>query len=197
MAILALASGVSLSGCVTTGGDPDADAKPARVELPPLPELSAEEAEIAVAAIRKVVRLEPGEFLHVSPRIGPPKMRSNPFTDLGLLEESTATDFSRKLNQQCLMPSQGLPGDLIVDWTGEVSGFLQAGQTGWTGYYARNPDSKGHVEISRVGLSPDGGQALVYIGHQEHWVEGSGKLLLLQRSGSGWSVVDSIHLWGT
>ncbi|MEM7011975.1 MAG: hypothetical protein AAF585_10875, partial [Verrucomicrobiota bacterium] len=185
-----------LSGCETTGGG--GSSKPKRVALPPLPELSQEETSIALTAAQQFVKLQPGEFVHVNPSVRAPKLRTNPFTNLGVLEDTTANDFTRKLNQDCLMPEGGLASGFDVDWTGEVTGFLTGERgPGWTGYYQSHPQSKGYVEFSRVGISDDGGQALVYVGHQKGWGEGSGRILLLQRSGASWSIVDHVTLWGS
>lgn len=197
MAILALGAGIGLSGCETTGGGGES-AKPTRVALPPLPEMSQEELSIALTGARQFLKLQPGDFVHINPRVRAPKLRTNPFTNLGLLEDTTASDFTGKLRQECLMPERGIPDGFEVDWTGEVTGFLTGERgPGWTGYYEDYPLSKGYVEVSRVGISDDGGQALVYVGHQKGWGEGSGRILLLQRSGASWSINDHVTLWGS
>jgi hypothetical protein len=47
---------------------------------------------------------------------------------------------------------------------------------GWGLFYSKYPDSSGIVNVSRVGFSPSGNDALVYLGHRSHWKAGTGYL---------------------
>ncbi|MFT5465114.1 MAG: hypothetical protein ACI8UO_000200 [Verrucomicrobiales bacterium] len=195
--IFLLSSGLlPLTGCVTPGiNDGKAVEKP--VPLPPLPEWPKEEIEVAKIAAAALVMLEPGKFVHLNPQTKTPSFSQDPWVSMSRLEDSTLVSFQRKLQQHCLMPRSGLPSVMEVDWNGGLAKSLTPGHGGWTEYYGNNPSSQGYVEFSRVGLSEDGQQALIYIGHQKHWVEGSGKLLLMENRGLGWKIIDISHLWGT
>lgn len=73
----------------------------------------------------------------------------------------------------------------------------KAGKTcGWDLFYGRYPNSSGIVNLSRVGFSPTGDDALVYLGHQSHWKAGTGYLVLLHKNNNGdWAVVKSVVVW--
>ena len=186
----------ALSSCVTDGTTDGGDAQPtATADLPPLPDWPAEEAEVAKTAVRALIPLSEGQFVHALAHTRKPNFKQDPWMTMSRLEETTLISFQRKLNQHCLLPRGGWPTEIEVDFNDEVRQILSR-QTGWAGYYAEYPNSAGHVEFSRVGLSEDGRQAMIYVGYQKHWVEGTGKLLLLQDSGLGWKVIDVSHLWG-
>ena len=51
------------------------------------------------------------------------------------------------------------------------------------------------VGVGRVTLSADGRTAMVNTATVCPGICGEGQLLLLQRTGDGWRVTDSLHLW--
>lgn len=187
---------LALSGCVTDGTPGGGDDQPrAGAELPPLPDWPAEEVEVAKVAVRALIPMTEDTFVHALAHTRKPNFTRDPWMTMSRLEETTLISFQRRLNQQCLLPRGGWPAEVEVDFNDQVRQILSR-ETGWTGYYAEFPNSAGYVEFSRVGLSEDGRQAMIYVGYQKHWVEGMGKLLLLQDSGLGWKVIDVSHLWG-
>lgn len=197
---LGLAAALTLSGCIGPKGG-SGGAKPGPVEfakLPPLPELPDDEVDAALGAIAAVLDLTPGQFVHVNPQLKPASFQQDPYIDLGELEDSTARDFERKLRQACLFPKNTrLPAHAEIDWTGQIASYFGQGGAGWGEYFRDHADSAGYVELSRVGFSSDGNQALIYLGHQRDWTDGSGKLLLLRRQSGGWGLVDEVVLWGS
>ena len=83
------------------------------------------------------------------------------------------------------------PEELNKLWDG-----CKAGQTcGWDSFYSKYPDSSGIVNVSRVGFSPSGDDALVYLGHRSHWKAGTGYLVLLHKNNGEWTVVKSVVVW--
>ena len=66
---------------------------------------------------------------------------------------------------------------------------------GWELFYGKYPDSSGIVTLSRVGFTPTGEDALVYLGNRRHWKSGTGYLVLLHKNGGEWGVVKSVAVW--
>lgn len=60
----------------------------------------------------------------------------------------------------------------------------------WRAFYERYPDSPGLVQFSSVGFDPSREQALVYVHRSCGGRCGSGRYVLLSRSGEQWDVVD-------
>lgn len=59
---------------------------------------------------------------------------------------------------------------------------------GWDRFYKRFPNSLGTIEISRVGFSRDGHVAVAYIGGQQHWLAGGGRVIYLRLIKSHWVI---------
>ena len=73
--------------------------------------------------------------------------------------------------------------------------FSDGPHAGWEAFHAAYPDAGGFVIASRVGISPDGSQVLVYA--SRHWspVRASGGWWLLRREGNGWAIEASVVEW--
>lgn len=91
------------------------------------------------------------------------------------------------INSYTLVP----PEELDKLWDG-----CETGETcGWDLFYGKYPNSSGIVNVSRVGFSPSGDDALVYLGHRSHWKAGTGYLVLLHKNNADWAVVKSVVVW--
>ena len=75
--------------------------------------------------------------------------------------------------------------------TEDLEAFRSAGNPNeyWRAFYARYPDSPGLVQLSRVGFDEAGQQALVFVYHICGGRCGTGKYVLLSRSGEQWEIV--------
>ena len=193
----ALLVAAALAGCAGNGVDTNGP-EPAVVDLPPLPEMPARELDVAVAAVEAMFPADPGKYYHLNPRVVPPKLPGDPFMHFGRLQESTLADFGRKRSQACLAPpGYPYPPYLVLDRTDQVARNVASSEDGWNRYYASNPESQGYLEISRVGLSTDGRQALLYVGRQAGMMDGRGAMLLMEDDGIRWRVVSAVRLWGS
>ena len=112
----------------------------------------------------------------------------------------TIADFKAKNTHQFQL-DRNLPGiesymlvspeELNKLWDG-----CKAGQScGWDLFYSKYPESSGIVNMSRVGFSPSGDDALVYLGHRSHWKAGTGYLVLLHKNNGEWTVAKSVIAW--
>jgi hypothetical protein len=57
---------------------------------------------------------------------------------------------------------------------------------GWDSFYRRFPDSSGLITISRVGIDSKGTMAIIYLGQQRQYLDGSGSICILKREGKKW-----------
>jgi hypothetical protein len=62
-------------------------------------------------------------------------------------------------------------------------------------YYKEYPGAQGHLALSRVGFSPDGKQALLYV---SNWCSGkcaTGSYVVMKKHDSGWKIAKEIFMW--
>jgi hypothetical protein len=57
---------------------------------------------------------------------------------------------------------------------------------GWDIFYAKYPNCPGIITLSRVGFSRDGNVAMLYVGLQSHWINGSGRIHVLRKQDRKW-----------
>ena len=69
------------------------------------------------------------------------------------------------------------------------------GRQGWQVFYARYPDSRGIITLSRVGFSKDQTQAILYVENQSHGRTGSGYYVLFRKRGEKWEEVARSLVW--
>lgn len=86
-----------------------------------------------------------------------------------------------------------IPGTRFVKY-GEIKAAL-AEDGWWDAFYQRYPDSSGYVRITRPVLTDDRKQALIYTSLFCGRLCGSGRLIRLELTASGWHVVDQRLLW--
>ena len=65
----------------------------------------------------------------------------------------------------------------------------------WREFYRLFPGTSGYARVSRPVLTEDRKRALIYIDHRCDGTCGTGTILLLERSGSGWRVLREEMLW--
>ena len=68
-------------------------------------------------------------------------------------------------------------------------------RTGWDVFYARHPGAAGFTGLSRASFNGDSTEAIMYVGHHAHWLNGRGDVLRLQRIGGRWTVTDRRVVW--
>lgn len=89
--------------------------------------------------------------------------------------------------------------ELISEATGEEFFSSKGGSQpkGWDLCYRRFPDSSGLLTSSRVGIDSKGTVAIVYLGQQRQYLDGSGSICILKSKGKKWVLnSDSIgSLW--
>jgi hypothetical protein len=60
----------------------------------------------------------------------------------------------------------------------------------WLAFHAAHPHSAGNMSFSDIGFSADGTQALLHVWTGSAGLSGHGQLVLLERAGAGWRVVE-------
>jgi hypothetical protein len=66
---------------------------------------------------------------------------------------------------------------------------------GWEEFYRRNPGATGYIRLSRVGINPNGHEALAYVEHGCGATCGTGNYVLLTNRGKEWKVEKMVMLW--
>lgn len=68
-------------------------------------------------------------------------------------------------------------------------------QDGWDIFYAKYPNSQGHMHLSRVGFNPQMDMALVYVDNMSYVLAGGGYYVLLKRVNGKWTVQNQMAVW--
>ncbi|MEO1653142.1 MAG: hypothetical protein AAFU64_06330, partial [Bacteroidota bacterium] len=68
-------------------------------------------------------------------------------------------------------------------------------EASWDLFWERYPQARGFMEVSAPGFSPDGEQALVYLGQYSSYQMGIGRFLLYQKEGVKWQEVGVAMAW--
>ena len=112
------------------------------------------------------------------------------------LGSDTFACFARRAARPARLEAERLQGSRVVLTTSaEHSKFFGESGRGWDAFHKQYPDSAGRWELSRVGFSADGRQALVCLGGQAGELVGMGSYHLLERIDGRWSVVGSATAW--
>lgn len=118
---------------------------------------------------------------------------------LARLSPTTRRDFLSQVAGR-RMP-EGIDAGLPIVWFSEAdwlalplpagsgTGFLELEER-WLAFHAAHPRSAGLSSFSDVGFSADGTQALLHVWTGTAGLSGYGLLVLLERSASGWTVID-------
>jgi len=89
-----------------------------------------------------------------------------------------------------------LGSGLAVTWISR-SDIEQLGSRGgfWQEFYSRHPSATGYIELSSLGWSSDGREALAYCGHTSDSLSGSGFLVLLRYDSQRWTAIRWRQVW--
>lgn len=106
----------------------------------------------------------------------------------------------RKLREELLLANasrhtvglEGLPRVRVVE-AAQIRQLLNDGF--WRAFYARYPHTAGWAEASMPVLTPDRSHALVYMAHYCDGLCGTGTLLYLELTPTGWTVAKQEMLW--
>jgi hypothetical protein len=66
---------------------------------------------------------------------------------------------------------------------------------GWREFYKEYPKSQGIMNVSRVGLSSDMVEAILYVGNVRMSLDGSGFLILFEKIDGEWIAIDRMRIW--
>jgi len=113
------------------------------------------------------------------------------------LDPSVFTSFETR-NQERAPIDKDRFGDISVELISErqVDEYFQPDPgKGWSRFYEDHPLAQGILLLSRVGVSADGRQALVYAGDQWDFLAGTGDFYMLERSQSGWTIKKRLNIW--
>lgn len=66
---------------------------------------------------------------------------------------------------------------------------------GWDYFYSKYPDSGGITSFSRVGFNLKKDKALVFVGHQAHYMAGAGLYYLLSKENNVWKIKGRRLIW--
>ncbi len=112
------------------------------------------------------------------------------------LQRATYGDFvARNVTATRLEDRFGLHRPVVLIAEREIEEIFGTEPGGWDAFYERYPGAQGIMNVSRPGMSPDGRQALVYLGNQAHYLAGAGHMFLLARTSDGWRVAAGVMLW--
>jgi|HubBroStandDraft_1064217.scaffolds.fasta_scaffold158521_1 hypothetical protein len=108
----------------------------------------------------------------------------------------TVADFKARLKKSCairpLFKAKISPHLVSND---EISKLFEQKGDGWKGFYQRYPKSSGTWNLSSVGYSNDGLEALVFVRHGCGGKCGTGHLVLLAKEHGTWVVKNRTMLW--
>jgi len=65
----------------------------------------------------------------------------------------------------------------------------------WSNFYRKYPNSKGMIEMSRVGFSSDKSQAIVAVGYYYGSLGADGLLIYLTKEQNSWRIIKTINSW--
>lgn len=110
------------------------------------------------------------------------------------LSLSTAQDFIQINKKQSALQLDVEFGRRVqIDFKNELENTFRNG--GWESYYELYPKSLGIAEISRVGFSDKGDEALLYYVRNAGWMAGRGTYVLLRLNGGKWTIEDTYLFW--
>jgi hypothetical protein len=161
---------------------------------PPAIDLEAERKAVYETVLREYLD-ETVERLVIDPNTTP-NWSATDLNPPARLRADTKADYRR-------LPVGSLPADLDVgvpivwfdkaDWEAlqpavRPSGFML--DTKWSAFHHRFPNSAGWMDLSGVGLSADGRQALVHVWSGSASLAGAGFFFLLEKRAGRWVIVE-------
>jgi hypothetical protein len=77
----------------------------------------------------------------------------------------------------------------------ELGSIFSSTATGWDKFYAKYPDAKGFIALSRVGFNQAKDTAVLYTEYQSGATAGGGDVVLMKKTDGGWTVKGNSMLW--
>lgn len=107
---------------------------------------------------------------------------------------ATIDDFRAKNRGTYALDARQLDPRCVLIDEDRYKGLFTQG-SGWPQFYATYRESQGIMTVSRVGLSPNLDQALLYVGNQADYAAGRGRYIYLARKGEDWVIHTMITAW--
>jgi hypothetical protein len=97
---------------------------------------------------------------------------------------------ARNANSQRVWPELQTRLRVVLLSRKELELLFSSGQErkpdGWDRFYSKYPGSPGIITISRVGFNRTGDRAMLYVGSQNHWLAGHGRIYVFHKKGGKW-----------
>ena len=77
----------------------------------------------------------------------------------------------------------------------EVASIFSSSATGWDKFYAKYPDAKGFLALSRVGFNQAKDTAVLYTEYQSGLTAGEGDVVLMKKTDGRWTVEENSMFW--
>ena len=107
---------------------------------------------------------------------------------LPALNLDTAADFVHRQHGTEPLPTG-------IHWPPGIDLGGDAAFQSWDAWYRKHPESRGILTFAPVGFSRDGRQALVFYSIVREGLDGSGNVVLLERTDGGWRVIAEEQVW--
>lgn len=112
------------------------------------------------------------------------------------LEADTLDNFRvRNVTATLLSNDMNLGAGYVLLHQSDLNQIFAQNQDGWQVFYERFPDAPGILSLSRVGFNAHFDQALVYLGIQSQWLNGSGHYFLLEKVKGIWTIDQTVQTW--
>ena len=112
-------------------------------------------------------------------------------------DSDTLTDYESKALETSPLESlidAGLAYTLqTASWFDEI--FSKGTRNGWNEFARQYPSGIGILRLSRVGINPEGTQAVVRVDFMCGGLCGVGEYQVLQKRETGWRVVQAVQIW--
>ena len=77
----------------------------------------------------------------------------------------------------------------------ELASIFSSSATGWDKFYAKYPDAKGILALSRVGFNQAKDTAVLYTEYQSGPTAGEGDVVLMKKTDGRWTVQENSMFW--
>ncbi|MGD0613208.1 MAG: hypothetical protein ABSB41_17050 [Anaerolineales bacterium] len=112
------------------------------------------------------------------------------------LEADTLDNFrARNVSATPVAADMNLGVSYVLLRQSDLDQIFAQNQDGWQVFYERFPDAPGIFSLSRVGFNAHFDQALVYLGIQSQYLNGSGHYFLLEKVKGTWTIDQVVQTW--
>ena len=139
-----------------------------------------------------VIRHHRSPARHFSPRLAARAMKSF-WPDLG---DDILGDFKAKNKTSSALErtfTLSVPYTLMSEQ--EVASIFSSTATGWDKFYAKYPDAKGCLALSRVGFNQAKDTAVLYTEYRSGATAGEGDVVLMKKTDGRWTVQGNSMFW--